>query len=73
MNLFVIGNGFDKMHKLPTGYTDFLDFVNLINSSITFTSDTFMPQIQIGVKRNETMAAIEATKNGMVMYVSITR
>lgn len=27
MNILVIGNGFDLAHKLPTGYTDFLKFV----------------------------------------------
>lgn len=25
--LFLIGNGFDKAHGLPTGYNDFRDYV----------------------------------------------
>ena len=31
MNILVIGNGFDLAHKLPTKYTDFLEFVKVIN------------------------------------------
>ena len=27
MNILIIGNGFDLAHKLPTKYTDFLDFL----------------------------------------------
>lgn len=30
MNILVIGNGFDLAHGLPTNYTDFLQFCNLI-------------------------------------------
>lgn len=29
-NILVIGNGFDLAHRLPTRYTDFLDFANYI-------------------------------------------
>ena len=29
MNLLVVGNGFDLAHKLPTRYSDFLDFMSL--------------------------------------------
>ena len=25
--LFIIGNGFDTAHKLPTGYSDFRDYM----------------------------------------------
>lgn len=32
MNIFVIGNGFDLAHGLPTKYTDFLNFLRKINS-----------------------------------------
>ncbi len=28
MNILIIGNGFDKAHGLPTGYTDFLSFIS---------------------------------------------
>lgn len=31
MNLLVIGNGFDLAHKLPTQYSDFLDFIKAFN------------------------------------------
>lgn len=34
MNILVIGNGFDLAHDLPTRYTDFLFFCNVINSLI---------------------------------------
>lgn len=27
MNILVIGNGFDLSHRLPTKYTDFLEFI----------------------------------------------
>ena len=27
MRLFIIGNGFDKAHGLPTGYMDFRDYL----------------------------------------------
>lgn len=30
MNILVIGNGFDLVHGLPTKYTDFLDFIKLL-------------------------------------------
>ncbi|ADZ84073.1 AbiH family protein [Cellulosilyticum lentocellum] len=30
MNILLIGNGFDLAHKLPTKYTDFLDFIKVI-------------------------------------------
>ena len=29
LNILVLGNGFDKLHGLPTGYRDFLDCVVL--------------------------------------------
>lgn len=32
MNILVVGNGFDLAHGLPTKYSDFLDFVNVINA-----------------------------------------
>ena len=34
MNILVIGNGFDLAHGLPTKYTDFLKFVEVINQVI---------------------------------------
>jgi len=34
MNILVIGNGFDLAHGLPTKYTDFLNFVELIKQFI---------------------------------------
>ena len=34
MNILVIGNGFDLAHGLPTKYTDFLFFCNIVNSII---------------------------------------
>lgn len=27
MSILILGNGFDLEHKLPTRYTDFLDYV----------------------------------------------
>lgn len=32
MNIIVIGNGFDLAHGLPTKYTDFLEFVKVLNN-----------------------------------------
>ena len=32
MNIIVIGNGFDLAHWLPTKYTDFLEFVKVLNN-----------------------------------------
>lgn len=34
MNILMIGNGFDLAHGLPTKYTHFLDFVNVINQVV---------------------------------------
>ena len=31
MRLFILGNGFDKAHGLPTGYDDFRDYLELHN------------------------------------------
>ena len=30
MKILVIGNGFDLAHGLPTKYTDFMEFINVI-------------------------------------------
>lgn len=44
MNILVIGNGFDLAHGLPTKYTDFLEFCNVVdliyksNKNYTFKS-----------------------------------
>ena len=32
MNILVIGNGFDIAHGLPTQYSDFLEYIQAINS-----------------------------------------
>ncbi len=32
MDILLIGNGFDLAHKLPTKYTDFLNFCEIIES-----------------------------------------
>lgn len=34
MNILVIGNGFDLAHGLPTKYTDFLEFINVIKRAL---------------------------------------
>lgn len=34
MNILVIGNGFDLAHGLPTKYTDFLYFCNVVKEII---------------------------------------
>lgn len=34
MNILLIGNGFDLAHGLPTKYTDFLEFIKVINGVI---------------------------------------
>lgn len=34
MNILVIGNGFDLAHGLPTKYTDFLEFINVIKQAL---------------------------------------
>ena len=34
MNILVVGNGFDLAHRLPTKYTDFLNFVKVIKQII---------------------------------------
>lgn len=33
MNILIIGNGFDLAHRLPTQYSDFLDFVKAYKES----------------------------------------
>lgn len=38
MNIFIIGNGFDLAHGLPTKYKDFLSYVQVINQSSTSQS-----------------------------------
>lgn len=35
MNILVIGNGFDLAHGLPTKYTDFLEFVQVIKQALS--------------------------------------
>lgn len=35
MNILVLGNGFDLAHNLPTKYTDFLNFINVISQVLT--------------------------------------
>lgn len=35
MNIFVIGNGFDLAHRLPTKYTDFLQFCKIVLAIFT--------------------------------------
>ena len=32
MNILVVGNGFDLAHGLPTKYSDFLDFVKILDN-----------------------------------------
>ena len=34
MNIIVIGNGFDLAHGLPTKYTDFLEYVKVLNKAL---------------------------------------
>ncbi|WP_195979888.1 AbiH family protein [Clostridium butyricum] len=34
MNILLIGNGFDLAHKLPTKYTDFLNFIKVIKEIV---------------------------------------
>lgn len=46
MNILVIGNGFDLAHGLPTKYTDFLKFVEVINQVIEIkNNDDMVPSI----------------------------
>ena len=35
MNILVIGNGFDLAHRLPTKYTDFLQFCKIVLAIFT--------------------------------------
>lgn len=41
MNILVLGNGFDLAHGLPTKYSDFLDFVEVIRQFIDAGDRTF--------------------------------
>lgn len=34
MNLFIIGNGFDLHHGLPTSYGDYVDYLKEHNESL---------------------------------------
>ena len=34
MNILVVGNGFDIAHGLPTRYSDFLDFIQILNGCL---------------------------------------
>ena len=38
MNILVLGNGFDLAHGLPTKYTDFLKFVEVIKQVVEVDS-----------------------------------
>lgn len=38
MNILLIGNGFDLAHKLPTTYSDFLDFCKYVSKIFTITN-----------------------------------
>ena len=35
-NLYLIGNGFDLAHGLPTSYKDFLDFCKMVRELYTY-------------------------------------
>lgn len=45
MNILVIGNGFDLAHGLPTKYTDFLKFVEVIMQVIKMNSNDSVHKI----------------------------
>lgn len=62
MNLFIIGNGFDLAHKLPTRYEDFQKYLvstypKALNSNPTFSiASTQMPDGEEVYDKNEVVA-----------------
>lgn len=48
MNILIIGNGFDLAHGLPTKYTDFLKFVEVIKQVISIRTTEDLQRIQWG-------------------------
>lgn len=58
MNLLIIGNGFDLAHKLPTTYSDVLDFLHYIKCMFTDNCekqdfiDTYLKNISEGMKKS---------------------
>lgn len=40
MKLFIIGNGFDRAHGLPTGYWDFREYLNRYHSNFLYDFET---------------------------------
>ncbi|MBE5916767.1 MAG: hypothetical protein E7273_07980 [Pseudobutyrivibrio ruminis] len=65
MRLLIIGNGFDKMHNLPTGYNDFLDFIKELYMAINVPMDKMMAQIQIAQRQKDILALMEDIDNGI--------
>lgn len=61
-NLFIIGNGFDIDHKLPTRYKDFFEWLKPIAQGINFD-----------LMRNEVSARITENKEYMKDIVCITK
>lgn len=59
MNILVIGNGFDLAHKLPTKYTDFLEFINVIKQIVGVKSSADIQYISWGNIHPEIKMLIE--------------
>lgn len=69
MNILVIGNGFDLAHGLPTKYTDFLKFVDIVEYIISNNDlskinwEDINPQIKTLIQNNDLLLQKELWKN----------
>lgn len=59
MNIFLLGNGFDLHHNLPTNYIDFLDTVDFLSRRISYDSCSTVGEVFGNPKLTESNKTIE--------------